>query len=185
MPGTGLVDVEAIGVLHEELPPAHDAEPGALLIPELPLDVIEDLRQVLVGPDRGTDDLGDHLLVGGAVEHLPLMSVLDAQHLLAVIVVTAALPPQVGQLERGHEQLHRPGAIHLLADDLLDLLQNAKAQRQPGIDPCGLLADHAGPQHEPVRDDLRLRGVFLQDGQKKARQAHEADSMTGCGMTGT
>ena len=38
--------------------------------------------------------------------------------------------------------------------------------------PGGLLADHAGAQHQAVRDDLRFLRVFLQDGHEKAGQAH-------------
>ena len=145
---------------------------GPLLVAELPLDVVEVQRQLLVGLHVGAEDLGDHLLVGRAVQQLALVPVGDAQHLRAVGVVAAALAPQVGQLQGRHQQLDGAGAVHLLAHDLLDLLQHPQAQRQPGIDAGGLLPDHAGAQHQPVRDDLGLGRGFLQDGQEIARQAH-------------
>ena len=66
----------------------------------------------------------------------------------------------------------RAGAIHLLAHDLLDLAEHAMAERQPGIDAGRFLADHAGAQHQPVRDDLGLGGRLLQERQEKAGQAH-------------
>jgi hypothetical protein len=69
----------------------------------------------------------------------------DAEHLLAVIVVAAALAPELRRLDRRHQHFESPCPVLLLADDLLDLLQHAKAERQPGIDAGGLLAEHAGP----------------------------------------
>jgi hypothetical protein len=41
-----LVEVEGIGVLHQELARAHGAEARAHLVAELPLDVVEVQRQV-------------------------------------------------------------------------------------------------------------------------------------------
>ena len=41
LPGASLVEVEAVGVLHQELAAAHHAEARADLVPELPLDVVE------------------------------------------------------------------------------------------------------------------------------------------------
>ncbi len=46
------------------------------------------------------------------------------------------------------------------------------AERQPGINAGRLLADHAGAQHQAVRDDLRLGGRLLEKRQKEAGQAH-------------
>ena len=60
-----------------------------------------------------------------------------------------------------------------------DLLQHAQAERQPGVDAGRLLADHAGAQHQPMRDDLRLFRRFLEDGQKIAGEAHGARLWTG------
>ncbi len=167
-----VVDVEGIGVLHQELARAHDAEARPHLVPELPLDVVEIHRQVAVAADIGAEDLRHHLLVGRAEQHVALVPVLDAQHLLAVGVVAAALAPQVGRLDRRHQDLDRPGPVLLLAHDLLDLAQHPVAERQPGVDARRFLADHAGPQHQPVRDDLGFLGRFAEDGQEIAAQAH-------------
>ena len=61
------VEVEGIGVLHQEFARAHDAEARPHLVAELPLDVVEVERQVLVRLDVGAEDLRHHLLVGRAV----------------------------------------------------------------------------------------------------------------------
>ena len=110
----------------------------------------------------GAKNLGDHFLVGRPVEQLALVAIADAQHLGAICVVTPALAPEIGELQRRHQQLDRAGAIHLLAHDALDVLQHREAERQPRIDAGRFLADHAGAQHQPVRDDLRLGRRFLQ-----------------------
>ena len=170
--GAGEIEVEGIGVLHQEFAPAHQPEARPHLVAELPLDVIEIERQILVRAHIGAEDLRDHFLVGRAIEHVALVPVLDAQHLLAVGLVAPALAPQVGRLDGRHQQLDGAGAVLLLAHDLADLLQHAKAERQEGIDAGCLLPDHAGAQHQPVGDDLRLLRRFAQDGQKEAGKAH-------------
>jgi hypothetical protein len=83
-----------------------------------------------------------------------------------------SISPQVGGLKGGHQEGNVPGADLFLVDDLLDPLQHAEAQRQPGIDARRLLLDHAGPQHVAVADDLRLGGVFLEDGEEVAGKTH-------------
>src|SRR5262245_15461246 len=101
------------------------------------------------------------------------MAILDAQHFRAVRVVASALAPKIGKLQRGHQELDGTRAILFLAHYLLDLLEHAKSERQPGVDPGGLLADEACPQHQPVRDDLRLLRGLAQDRQEVAGQAHD------------
>ncbi|MNV86647.1 hypothetical protein D3C71_1806980 [compost metagenome] len=100
------------------------------------------------------------------------MTVGDAQHLGTVGVVTPGLTPQVGQLQRRHQQFDRPCPLLLLTHDAFDLAQNAQAQRQPGVDAGGLLFDHAGAQHQLVRHDLGVGRGFFEGRQEVARQAH-------------
>src|SRR4051812_17462212 len=173
VPGPSLIEVEAVIILHQEFAAAHHAKARAHLVAELPLDMIEVLRQIAVTLDRVADDRRYLFLVGRPVQHLAVVAVADAQHLLAVIVVPAALAPQLGRLDRRHQDFLRPGAVLLLADDLLDALQHAQAERQPGIDPGARLPDHAGAQHQAVRGDLRLARVFAQERQKILGQAHD------------
>ena len=56
----------------------------------------------------------------------------------------------------GQEHLGRARAVHLLADDALDLLHDAPAERQERVDAGGDLAQVAAAHHEDVRGDLRL-----------------------------
>ena len=152
----GLIDIEGIGILHEEFAPAHDAKARPHLVAEFPLNVIEIERQILVGAHISAEDLGDHFLVGRPIKHVALVAVLDAQHFLAVGVVATALTPQVGGLDGRHQQFDGAGTVLLLAHDVADFLQHAETERQEGVNAGRLLPQHAGAQHQPVRDDFGL-----------------------------
>ena len=79
------------------------------------------------------------------------------------------LSPVRRQLEEQPELLkHGPGAVLLLPHDLLDLLEHAKSERQPGVDPRGFLSDQSGPQHQAMRDNLRLFRGLAQDREEVA-----------------
>jgi hypothetical protein len=69
-------------------------------------------------------------------------------------------------LDRRHQEFDRAGAVLLLADDRVDLVENAQADRQPSVDAGGLLADQARAQHQAMGDDLGLFGVSRKVGRK-------------------
>ena len=128
--------------------------------------MIEGARQVAVRFDVIAEQGGDHFLVGRAVQHLALVAIGDAQHFRAVGVVAPALAPQVGRLERRHQQFDGAGTVLFLAHDAFDLAQHAQAERQPGVDAGGGLADQAGAEHQLVADDLGVGRTLLENGQE-------------------
>ena len=162
------VDVERVGVLHQKFAAAHQAKARPHLVAEFPLQVIEIERQILVGANVGAENVGDHFLVGRTEQHFALVPILDPQHLLTVVVVAPALAPQVGGLDRRHEEFDRAGAVLLLPDDPANLVENSQAEGKERINPRGLLTDHAGSEHQPMGRDFRLFRRFAQDGQKIA-----------------
>jgi hypothetical protein len=172
-----LRQVEIVAVLHVELAPPHHAEARADLVAELPLDLVHRQRQVLVGRHMRAEDVGDQLLRRGREQHVAVVPVLDPQHLRPVGVVPPALAPEVGGLDRRHQHRQVPRARLFLVDDLLDVLQDLEAQRQPRIDPGARLLDHARTQHQPVAHDLRLGGGFLQNRQEVTGQAHRVGAL--------
>ncbi len=167
-----LVEIERIGILHQEFTATHQPEARTHLVTEFPLNVIEIERQVLVRLDVGAEDLGDHFFVGRPIQHIALVAILDAQHLLAVGIVASALAPEVGRLDRRHQHFDGAGAVLLLAHDLADLLQHTNAERQKGIDARGLLPHHPGAQHQPVRDNLGFFRRLAQNREEITGQAH-------------
>ena len=148
--------VEGVGVLHDELAPAHEAEAGTDLVPELGLDLVEAHRQLPVALDVPAHDVRDHLLVGGAEDEVALVPVLDPQELLAVALPALGLLPQLGRLDRRHLELGRADGVELPADDRHQLGEAPPAEGQVAVDAGRDLLDQAGPHHQLVRDDLRV-----------------------------
>ena len=152
------VFIEGVEILHDELAAAHEAEARAALVAELVLDLIEQERQLLVAPDLVAHEVGDHLLVRRPEAEVPAVAVLHAHHLISVGGPAAALLPELGGLQDGHHDLLAARGVHLLADDLLDLADDAPAERQERVHAARDLADEPRAVHELMADDLRLRG---------------------------
>ncbi len=166
------VGVEGVGVLHDELAPAHEPEARADLVAELRLDLVEVHRQFAVRADVAADEVGDHFLVRRPEAEVAVVAVLHPQQFLAVLLPAAALLPQFGGAEGRHQDLLRAGAVHLLAHDLFDLAHDAQAERQQVVDAARQLADHAGPHHQLVAHDLGVGGILLQGGDQRFGVVH-------------
>ncbi len=166
------IDVERVGVLHQELAPAHHAEPRPDLVAELDLDLVEVHRQLPVAADVLAHDVGDHFLVRRAEQEVALVAVVDLEELRAELVPAARLLPQLRGHHVRHVDLHRPRTVHFLADDRLDLAQRDEAERHPRIDAGRDLLDHARAEHELLARDFRLGGGFLQRGEIEPRNVH-------------
>ncbi len=121
------VAVEAVGVLHDELPRAQDPGPGAGLVALLELDVVEDQRQVPVGAHDLRHVRRDRLLVGHREHELRVLAVEELEQLRDG--VPAGQPPQLGWLQERHQELLPSNRVHLLPDDLDGPLVGAPAGR--------------------------------------------------------
>jgi hypothetical protein len=82
---------------------------------------------------------------------------------LPIGIVAPASIHKISRLERRHQQLDGPCPICSSRTIATDLASTVQAQRQPGIDASRFLADHAGAQHQPVRNDLCFAWAFLSD----------------------
>ena len=157
--------MEGVGVLHEELAAAEQAEARPDLVAELHLDLVERQRQLAVGPHLVTHGRGDDLLMRGAEAEVPAVPVLETHELGAVDVPAARLVPQLRGLDGGHQHLldcrSRPS---LRARSARPSRKRALTKRQERVDARGCLADHACAQHEPVGDDLGLGGILFECG---------------------
>ena len=81
-----IVNVEGVGVLHDELAAAQQTRAGARLIAVLGLNLVQVNRQVLVGGVQVLDQQGEHFLVGGCQQHVCTLAVLEAEEVVAVLV---------------------------------------------------------------------------------------------------
>ena len=77
--GVFFIRVKAVSVFHHELPSPHDAEPGPDFIAELGLNLVQQDGELAIGFDFLSYDIGDDLLMGGAIAELPAMPVFNAQ----------------------------------------------------------------------------------------------------------
>ncbi len=173
-----LVTIEGVRVLHQELPPAEQAEPGALLVAVLPFDLVQVQRQVAVRGVLGRHERGDDLLLGGAEHHLAAVSVLELEDLVAVALPPPGLLPGLGRQHDRHPDLLRARRVHLLAHDRLDLAHRAHAERQRGVHAGRELAHEGRPQEQAVRGDLGLGRIVAERGREQVGQAHQGPEDT-------
>ena len=167
--------VEAVGVLHEEFAGAQHAEPRPLFVAELGLDLIHRDRHLPVAGNLMRDQVGDRLFVRRPQGHVDLAVLpldLELDEHVAEGVDPPALFEETDRREGRHEQFHRPGGVHPLADDLLGLLQGPQAQRQVGIRPGHDLVDQSGAEHEDMAGDFRPFGRFFHRGDQRAGPEH-------------
>ncbi len=76
------------------------------------------------------------------------------------------LLPQLSRDNHRHEKLDGTGPVHLFANDLLDLTDGTQPQGQVIIDTGSELANHAGPQHQLMADNFRIRRGFFKSGKE-------------------
>ena len=167
-----LPEMERIGILHQELARAHDAETRTDLVAELGLDLVEIDRQLLVAFQLVAGVIGNHFLGGRRIAEFLLLAVADLQQLRAEFRPATGFLPEFTRLDGRHQQFDRAGAIHFLAHDALDLAQHAQAQRTPGVQAGGQPADHAGAQHQAMAGDLGVGRDLLDGGQVELAEAH-------------
>ena len=158
----GVVDVEGVGVLHDELAAADDAGAGAGLVAVLGLDLVDDGRQILVGGVEVLDREGEHLLVGGSQQVVPVLAVVELEQGGAVVVPASGGLVGLGRQESREVDLLTAHGVHPLTHDGLDLAQGAQPQGQPGVDARSGAADVAGAHQEAVAGDLGVGRVLTQ-----------------------
>ena len=89
----GRVHVERVGILHNELAHAQEPRFRPLLIAKLGLNLIPDLRQLLVAAQFAARGGGDHFFVGHAQTQVALKAVLQPEHVVTHDVPAARFLP--------------------------------------------------------------------------------------------
>ena len=77
------INVERVRVLHDELAHPQQARLGTRLVAELGLNLIPDLRQLLVAAQLLARDVGHDFFVGHAQTKVGALAILEAKHVLA------------------------------------------------------------------------------------------------------
>ena len=160
--GAVAVFVEGVGILHGEFAPAHQAKPGAALIAEFGLNLVEILGQLLVAFELLAGDVGDHFFAGRLNHKIAPVAILKAQQLRPHFVKAPRLLPCLCRLHYGHGHFNCSGAIHLLAHDGFDFADHAQAHGHVAVHASTELFNHPRTGHELVADDLSVGRRFLQ-----------------------
>ena len=155
----GLVAVERICVLHDELAQTQQASARSGLIALLDREVIEQLGQLPIARDLLRVER-DGLLVRHRQYVLASCTILKSKELLNVIALRQL--PELERREHRHEHLLPADRVHLLADDLDDLLMYTPAEREKCPHARGDLADVPATHEELVRDRLGVSRSFAQ-----------------------
>ena len=166
------VHIEGVRVLHDELPHAQQAGFRARLVAELGLDLVPDLRQLLVAAQLAARHGGHDFFVRHAKAKVAAETVLQPEHVVAHDVPAAGFLPELGGVESGQQKFLRADRIHLGADDLLDFQQGPLGEKEITVDARGHLADVAGAQQELVAGDLRFGRVLAQRGDEELAPEH-------------
>ena len=119
----GRIDIERVGVLHDELP--HAQQPGfrTRLIAKFRLDLIPDLRQLFIAAQLPSRYDGDDFLMRHAQAEIAIEAVLEAEHILPHHIPAARFLPDLRRMQRRQQHLLTADPVHLFAHNSDDLVQ--------------------------------------------------------------
>ncbi len=161
-----LVDIKGIAVLHGELAHTKEAGLGPRFVAELGLDLVPDLRQLLVAAQFAAGDGGHDLFVGHAQAQIGALAVFEAEHVVAHAGPAAALLPGLARQDAGQEEL-LGDLVHLFADNADDLVKGALGEEEIVVDARAELADVAGAEQELVTGHFGVRRGLTQSGNEE------------------
>ena len=165
-----VVNVEGVGILHDELAAADQTGARAGLVTVLRLNLVQRGGQVLVRGVHVLHQQGEHFLVRGGQQVVAALTVVELEQRRAVLFPAVRGLVGLGRDQAREVHLLRAHRIHLLAHDLLDLAQRAQAEGQPRVDAGGTAANIAGTHQKLVRIDLSVGRVFTQGSQEESRE---------------
>src|SRR5262249_15837291 len=134
------------------------------------------LGKIPIGADFPSNQVRNDLFVRRAETEVPLVSILESEHLLADQIPSPAFLPELRRMHGGEINLLRPGSVHLLPNQLLHFADHSKAEGEERINSSRHLTDHAAPKHEPMARHFRFGRIFLQRGTEEARKSHSGET---------
>ena len=142
--------METVGVLHRELADADQAGARTRLVAVFRLDLVDHHWQLLVAVDFRAGDLAAGLLMRHSQDHRLVVTVGEPEQFRADGLVSAGFHPEIGRKHDRHQDFLAADAIHFLADNGLDLGDDALADGKQGVDAGGNGADIAAANQELV-----------------------------------
>lgn len=75
--GAGFIDVETIGVFHDELTPPHETKAGTDLVSEFGLDLVKIQRELAIGAHFSPEQIGDDFFMGRTQAKIAFVAILE------------------------------------------------------------------------------------------------------------
>ena len=166
------IRVKTVSVLHDEFATAHQAEAGPWFVAKFCLNLIKIERQLAIGAHGTAHQIGDDFFVGRTETEVALIAIFETQELFTVHLPSAALLPKFRRRRDRHEQLLGARPVHFLADNLLDLANDAQRQRKVVIDAAAHLPNKAGTDQKLVADDFGVSRIFFERGYEDFAPTH-------------
>ena len=128
---SSVVEVEAVGVLHNELARPNQPGPRSSFVPIFCLDLVKVDGQIPIGTCDVFHHQGEHLFVGGCKKEVCSLTVLKAEQVVAVLGPPSGSVVRLAGKQRREMDLLEAGLVHLIADHLLDVTKDLPPQREP------------------------------------------------------
>src|SRR5882724_7756221 len=175
---TGGVDIKGVRILHGELAHADQSGFGALFVAKLVLNLIPDLRKLLIAAQLFAGNLRHDLFMGHTQAQVASATVLETEHVVAHDLPAAARLPEFARMQRRKKKF-LPDLVHLIANNINDAQDRALAQKQVGIETCRELANVTAADQEFMAGDFSVGRGLTQSGDKQLRPTvHISDDLS-------
>ena len=164
--------IETVRILHNEFTRADRPETGAKLIPEFRRNLIKVERKLLVRFHLPGHKRREHLFRRRSKHIHPPVTVFELEHRRPIVNASPRLVPKLLRLDRRHNNLLRPGQVHLLAHNCDNLKQTPPPQRQITVSPARNLPNQPRTNHQPMAKTLSIRRNFLNSRYKRLAVSH-------------
>ena len=163
------IDVERVRVLHHELPHPQQAGLGPGLVAKLGLNLIPDLRKLLVAAQFLAGDLGHDLFVRHAQTQVGALAVFQPEHVVAHDRPAPARLPQFARMNAPADKNSCP-ILSISSRTMAMILLNERCPKEKiGINSGGQLADVSGADQKFVAGDFSVRRSLAQSRNKELR----------------
>lgn len=165
----GVVDIEGVGVLHDEFAGADDSGAWAGFVTVFMLNLVEGDGKIFVGGVHVFDCQREHFFVGWSQEVVVFAAVFEPEEVGAVFFPTVGGFVGLTWEEGWEVHFLRAGGVHFFADYGFDFAEYFQAEWQPGVDSWGCAAYVSGTHKEFVGTDLCVGRIVAEGTDKEFR----------------
>ena len=119
---SGFILIERVGVFHDEFLDSYQTETCSRFISKLGLKLIEIKWHVLIGTDHRFSRIGKQFFVGRPQNHVLVVSILQFENGRTETFHSSGFFIILRRNQGRHLDFLRSGSVHMLTDDILDLV---------------------------------------------------------------